>query len=775
MLSALLLSLTLVSAAVTGIVKDSTGGAIAGASVVVRTSAGIEEQTVSGPDGRFTLEKTPDGSATLIVRAGGFAVYEQALSASGTIDVVLTPAGLLETVTVTASRTEERLGNIPASVSILDAADIKSSPALVADDVLRRIPTFSLFRRSSSLSSHPTTQGVSLRGIGPSGVSRTLVLVDGVPFNDPFGGWVYWTRVPMNSIDRIEVVDGSSSSLYGNYALGGVINIVSARPTRRTVELKTQYGNNKSPKVDYFGSDVWGKVGVAVEGSAFDTDGFPIVVANERGVVDNNATVTFKNVNVKMDYSPTPGAQVFFRGGYFNEERGNGKVLEVNDTTFKSANGGVRLRLPGESTLQASIFTDHSDFHSTFLAVPATTPARNSVRLTVDQNVPTNSVGGMVQWSRMIGTRNSLGIGGDWRWVDGESQEDTYNQLGAIVSPVTASVLALLRVSGGTQRSLGAFVQDVFTPVDRLSITLSARVDEWKNYNAHNLETNVPAGTPAAGNNPNLPEREDQVGSPRIAALYHVSDQVRVWGDFAMGFRAPTLNELYRSFSVGAVRTFANSQLGPERLKGGELGVSVAPMRNVVFRATFYDNRVKEPVANVTIATNQLQRQNLGRTRIRGLQTDAEVNVGDFVRVSGGYLFNDAKVVEFAANPGLVNNCQGQPGEACFLAQVPKHRGSAQVAYANPRFFNAAISVQGIARQFEDDLNVRVVPGESTPGLPGYAIVDLTASRAIGPNVEFFFGIQNVTDQEYIAFTQPTTTGSPRLFNGGVRVRWSGK
>ena len=140
--------------------------------------------------------------------------------------MVVTPPALLETVTVTPSRTEERLGNIPASINVLDSEDIKNSPALVADDVLRQIPTFSLFRRTSSLSSHPTAQGVSLRGIGPSGVSRTLVLVDGIPFNDPFGGWVYWTRVPMESVDRIEVIDGSSSSLYGNYAMGGVINIV---------------------------------------------------------------------------------------------------------------------------------------------------------------------------------------------------------------------------------------------------------------------------------------------------------------------------------------------------------------------------------------------------------------------------------------------------------------------------------------------------------------------------------------------------------------------
>ena len=98
-----------------------------------------------------------------------------------------------------------------------------------------------------------------------------------------------------------------------------------------------------------------------------------------------------------------------------------------------------------------------------------------------------------------------------------------------------------------------------------------------------------------------------------------------------------------------------------------------------------------------------------------------------------------------------------------------------QVAYTNPRTFNAAISLQGVGRQFEDDLNVRLVPGESKPGLPGYTLVDFTASRAVGPNLEFFFGIQSLTDEEIIAFTQPTTTGSPRLFNGGVRIRWTGR
>src|SRR6185503_16984275 len=251
--------------------------------------SGAEQMGRTGPDGRFTIDAAAEGEVTITVRAGGFAEKSQRIRPNdrGNVEIVLEPATLLETVTVTPARSEQRLGDIPASVSVLHSEEIKMSPAVVADDVLRQIPTFSLFRRTSSLSSHPTAQGVSLRGIGPSGVSRTLVLVDGTPFNDPFGGWVYWTRIPTESVDRIEVVDGSSSSLYGNYAMGGVINIVTSRAARRTFEIKPQYGNHSSPKLDYSASDVWGKLGVTVDGSLFNTDGFPIVVPTERGPIDN--------------------------------------------------------------------------------------------------------------------------------------------------------------------------------------------------------------------------------------------------------------------------------------------------------------------------------------------------------------------------------------------------------------------------------------------------------------------------------------------------------
>src|SRR6185436_51117 len=768
LIAVLTLLAALAGGTVTGVVKDASGAVVAGASVIARTADG-ERWAVSGPDGRFTIESA-SGDVTLVVLAPGFAKQQQTGSDTASVTVVLEPAGLREDVTVTASRTAQRLGDVPASVNVLRSEDIRNSPAVVADDVLRQIPSFSLFRRSSSLSSHPTSQGVSLRGIGPSGVSRTLVLFDGIPFNDPFGGWVYWTRVPLEDAERIEVIDGSSSSLYGNYAMGGVISINTMRAQRRTIEFKPQYGSRNSPKLDLFGSDVWGKISLTADGSFFKTDGFPIVIASERGAVDNNANVDFQNVNLKAEFSPASNFNARMRVGHFRENRDNGKAStidgteEVNITRWTAVTGGIRAVLRDQSDLQANIYSDVETFRSNFLAVPAATPLRSLGRMTLNQRVPTTGVGGMAQWSKPLGGGRQLFQAGlDWHWVTGDSNEDG-------LDAVRGQTVTLQRVSGGSQRSFGAYVQDVIQPTASFTATLSARIDHWSSYDAHNLETNLPAGTPTATNFPSLPGRDDTVVSPRLAAIYHVNDQLSVWGDIGSGFRAPTLNELYRQFRVGTVLTLANNALAPERLLGGEFGVNLAPAKDLTLRFTFYANQVTNPVASITIATTPAQvtqqRQNMGKTQVNGFQTDADYRLGKYFRLAGGYVFTSAKVVEFVANPLLVDR---------YLPQVPKDRGSVRFTYSDPRVLTATFGVFGMGRQFDDDLNARLVPGELLAGLPGYVTTDLTLSRSLTRNFDVYFGAQNLFDEEYIVGTLPTTIGSPRLMNFGVRVRFSGR
>jgi outer membrane cobalamin receptor len=234
-----------------GTVIDSQGLAVVGAQITLTQPQNNLTKTATSSADRFRFENLSPGAYTLRVTATGFqqqvVQIDLNTETARTIEVRLEPARVTEQTIVTATRSEQRVADVPASVNVVTSQQIQRSPAVVADDVLRQVPTFSLFRRTSSLAANPTAQGVSLRGVGPSGVSRTLVLLDDVPFNEPFGGWVYWTRVPLMDSDRIEVVDGASSSLYGNYAMGGVINIVTNRAVPRTIIFKPQYGNRATP------------------------------------------------------------------------------------------------------------------------------------------------------------------------------------------------------------------------------------------------------------------------------------------------------------------------------------------------------------------------------------------------------------------------------------------------------------------------------------------------------------------------------------------------
>jgi len=492
-------------------ITDTQGLAIEGARVTVSEEQGTLRRTAVSTSDGARFENLPAASYDVKIDANGFATKTAKVDVrnqnSASVKVELELAKITEERVNVITRTEQVVGEMPASSNVLRAEEIEQSPAVAADDILRSVPTFSLFRRTSSLAAHPTTQGVSLRGVGPSGVSRTLVLIDDVPFNDPFGGWVYWSRVPLASVEKVEMIEGANSSVYGNYALGGVINIVTAPPEGRMIKVRTSIAGRTTHKIDYFGSNAWDKFAVAVEGTTFGTNGYFVVPELEggqqlRGSIDSKATLDYDNVNLKLDFTPTDRISGFVRGGYFSEDRINAKgpttvgiivPSELNNTYWKSINGGVRIRIADDSDLQLRAWGNFETFHSNNHGlVPA--GSRNGSRLTLMQRVPTNDTGGMAQWSKPLGSKHYFSIGTDWRWVDGDSLEQVMNG--------TSTAVINNRTSGGTQVSTGVFIQDLFTVTSRLQLTLSARLDYWKNYDAHNLNVNPATGAPLATNRP---------------------------------------------------------------------------------------------------------------------------------------------------------------------------------------------------------------------------------------------------------------------------------
>ena len=225
---------------------------------------------------------------------------------------------------------------------------------------------------------------------------------------------------------------------------------------------------------------------------------------------------------------------MFFRFGVFDEERNNGKIGELNDTNWKYGSGGMRLRFSDGSNVEGRVFFDHSDFFQNTYAVPAATPPRSLSNLSLEKSVPTNAVGSMVQWSRpfqLASRTHVVSAGTDFRWIDGDSDELTY--------VATSSNPVIHRVAGGTQRFVGVFAQDLIEVTPRWQLTLSARVDNWSNYDAHNLETTLATGLPTAAHRESLPAKSDTTVSPRVATLYRASEECRFGAASAGAFARP--------------------------------------------------------------------------------------------------------------------------------------------------------------------------------------------------------------------------------------------
>ncbi|HEX3130680.1 MAG TPA: TonB-dependent receptor [Thermoanaerobaculia bacterium] len=628
-------------------------------------------------------------------------------------------ASVSDEVTVTASRTEQRLGETASSVVVLSSQELAATAAGTVDDALRQVPGFSLFRRSGSRYANPTTQGVSLRGIGASGASRALVLADGIPLNDPFGGWIYWGRVPRASLDRVEVLRGSGSDLYGSAALGGVVQLLRRPPTRTGLAVEASYGDRETPEGSLFLAEGRGAWSASLAAEGFRTDGYVPVEPESRGAVDAPAASRHTAADLTVERRLGTDARLFVRGSWFDEDRDNGTRLQVNDTTIRQVSAGLDGTAAG-GWLSLRAWGSDQDYFQTFTAIAAD---RSSERLTREQTVPADSTGGSVQWTRAAGDRHALVAGVDLRQVEGTSRETIFG------GPVPSHVAA-----GGTQNTGGLFLEDLARIGPRLSLTLTGRIDGWRNEEE-------------GGDT-----REETAFSPRASLLFRATDRWSWTASAYRGFRAPTLNELYRAFRVGDVLTQANADLDAERLTGAETGAVFTNPR-VTARGILYWMEVDRSIANVTLSISPIppglitrQRRNLGQTRSRGVELEGTARMGDRWTLSGGYLLSDATVVSARAEPVL---------EGLRLAQVPRHQASAQLRFSDPRLGTLGLQARWTGDQFDDDRNEL--------RLRSFTTVDALVSQPLTTGLEIFVAGENLLDERVETGRTPVLTLGPPL------------
>jgi outer membrane receptor protein involved in Fe transport len=644
-----------------------------------------------------------------------------------------------EVIVVTGLRLPRPLADTPAAVTVIDRDQVQRAPQALADDLLRVVPSVGTFRRSSSAIADPTSQGLNLRGVGPSGVSRALVLRDGVPVNDPFGGWVYWRALSPLGIDRIEIVPSGASALFGNFALGGVLQVISRPITGPALDAVAAGGSLATRRGAVRATERFGDLGVELEAESLHTDGYAPIIAAARGKVDGPAASSHDGAGARLEYvrgdsTTHAAARVFTESLDAGTEH---TTADVRTATYEA--GWELARGPG--TLDVQLFGGQQRFDQERARVSAD---RSTATTASNQRTPSNNQGAAATWTgRPIGG-HALVLGIDAQRVAGTATD-------SLAPPMIAADTLVKRAAGGQQRFFGVFAQDAAQITPDLEVAAALRLDAWQNLDA---STTLSLGDGSATRTPLSDASELQL-DPRLGALLHLSREVGIRASAYRAFRAPTLNELYRPFQVGNVLTAANDRLKPETLWGGELGAQIVT-EGMSLTSTAFWNQMRDPIANVTLGTPMdgatRQRQNLGSTRIYGLDLDLSWRPSAAWTVRVGDTFSDAHVTSAPAQPALVGK---------RLAQDPHHRAVAAVSYDSERLATITAQARYLGPQFEDDLN--------TQPIGAVVLVDARAERRLVRGFSLFVTGQNLFDRHYLVGRAGIDTeGAPRTFELGV-------
>jgi outer membrane receptor protein involved in Fe transport len=730
-----------------GTVVDPSGAVVGGANVVV-TSPGCHAATTSASDGHFDIPDVPCSEGVLAVEAAGFATHRQAWGAASRspVVVVLDVAAVAQEVSVTATRTQLPISDTAANVKLFSHAELATMGGVTLDDVLRQVPGFTLFRRSGSLTANPTSQGVSLRGLGASGASRALLLYDGVPLNDPFGGWVYWSRVPVISISSLEMMEGGASDLYGTDALSGVINILARPPTEDVIAVDASAGSLTTADGSLFAAKQLHNWGASVTADSFHSDGYIVVRDQDRGTVDTPAASEHRTGSISLDRRFSGSNHGFIRGSVFEEARNNGTQLQVNSTHIGALAAGADLVSSLAGSFTTRVYFNSQRYLQTFSSIAA---GRNSEALVRSQTVPAERLGFSEYWTRPVHHAQTLVAGVEVQDTRGHSNELIY----------TGGRATTRADSGGRQTVVGVFGEDLIRIGPRWLITAGFRVDRWANYDAFQNTFPLQSGTATMVA---LPDRVQTAFSPRLSVRHQWNRNLSLAASAYRSFRAPTLNELYRSFRLGNVNTLANANLTAERMTGGEASaIANAANNRLAFRGTFFWAEVDNPVANVTLSATPLlitrQRQNLGLTRSRGVEASAEFRASSRWKISAAYQFVNASVVSFPADTTL---------QGLAIPQVPQHQFSSELRYDNAKAWTFVVQPRFVASQYDDDRN-------QLP-LGSFFTMDGFASRRINRFVELYAAAENLFDQRYTVGRTPNIVlGPPIIARGGIRLQFS--
>jgi outer membrane receptor protein involved in Fe transport len=651
----------ILAASLSGTVVDRTGAVLPAATVVVLDAQHKQtsQTALTNSRGEFTIEsvRLP---AEIEVSLNGFLTRRLLVVASPvTVAIDIGPINP-DVIEVSGDRLPN-WRDATTGTTTLTKADLERVPAMTPDESLKVISGFSLFRRSTSRASNPTTHGVTMRGLSASGSSRALVTFSGVPLNDGFGGWVTWERLPSAAIEQIAVQRGPMSDVFGSDALGGAITLAPPVAARRSGAASFEGGSLETRSLSLSGGTAARGASVFGAASWFDTAGFIPVEPATRGPADVATDTTWTNGYGRAAFGSARRLTLSGWGG--RDDRGNGTVVQRNASHGGTGAAAFELTA-GETLFSARLSQSANRYEQTFTTLLTVAGvARASERLTSTQHIDTDVTRGNVEVRRSI----PLGVA---------SVRASLTRTDSDFEDVQTSTTLSKALVDDNQSISG---QVAIAPVGPLTLSAGGRV-EWRK-----------AGDKAS------PVSPDPTTVGRVAAAWKVSNVVTARAAAGSSHRWPTLNELVRNFAAGTVTTVANPNLLPERARSIEGGLD-ATKGAFQLSVTGFRSVVRDAIANVTTSVVgsaiTRQRQNAGEAHSTGVELDGSAGQKYFRLRASATILN-----------ARFRNSKEAALEGNWLPQVPRVSFAGSADALLPRHVVASLVLHSVSTQFDDDRN----------------------------------------------------------------------
>jgi len=694
-----------------GRVTDTDGRAVAHAEVFVSGATAAPLRARTDAEGRFTLATLEPGRYAIVASAPGLTSSPQTVDVpdTTTLDITLRISAITETMIVSAAQIDQPLSRTPDSVTVIDGREIEARQQFTLAAALRSVPGLTLQQNGGP----GTVTSLFTRG-GES--DYTLVLIDGIRAN-AFGGGLDLSQVPLHDVDRIEVLRGSQSALYGSDAIAGVIQVITRSGGRPSAQAQIETGSRDMRRASGATSGEVNGLRWQLGGNYVEDAGFTGPAASGRAVSNDDTQETQGSAALGWRH-PGRGSDVQASLQYVDTERGSpgaygsdpagrySGVDTVSRGTTKRIGGGVRYMQPwfgASSRVRQRVEFDRADYDLTFRSAFGTSEGntrRSHARVQTD-----------------VSANASFGFSGGLEWL-GESGGSTFITAGAAGRvPVERDVL-------------GLFAEGRWFASSRATVTAGVRGER--------VTRDALPGDPLAFTpRPDFPEEIITSINPKIAASFTLREGTRLRGSFGTGIRPPDAFEI--AFTD-------NSGLRPERSKSGEFGLSQTAARGAVqLDATAFFNSYTDLIISVGRAFAGVSRwrtDNISNARARGAELSGAWRLRSGIDVRANYTFLDTEIL--AVNGLSIAQAPYSPGDA--LLRRPRHSGSIDAAWTHTR---ASVFAQAQLRGATLDAEPAFGPTGGLYTNPGHTIVNLGGSFRPLNAMEVFVRALNVFDRAY--------------------------